>query len=129
MLLWGRRGFVGGLLVKVRELASRVRTLKKAGESKPFVAVNVKRHCIGFVVGLSPGVVAVARFLPPNCSFHVALNPAGEEREKSDKAGKNKAPFCLRLFNVVLLRMLRASRGVWNFIGGWSRGIVTRWLA
>ena len=114
--------------MKVRELKSRVITLKKAGESKPFVAVNVKRHCVGIVVGISRDLVADARFLLPNCSFHVALNPAGEEREKSDKAVKNKAPFCLRLFNVVLLRMLRASRGVWNFIGGWSLGIVTRWL-
>ena len=100
VLLLGRRGFVCGLLVKVRELASRVRTLKKAGESKPFVAVNVKRHCVGIVVGFSRGLVAVARFLPPNCSFHVALSPAGEEREKSDKAVKNKAPLCLRLFKL-----------------------------
>ena len=34
------------IAVKVRELASRIRTLKKAGEDKPFVAVNLKRHVI-----------------------------------------------------------------------------------
>jgi len=70
--------------VQVRELATKVRTLVKAGEKKPFVNLELNK-CVFFAWGSCTGgggacvyFVCFLGFLPPNCAKHVALPSAGE---------------------------------------------------
>ena len=62
----------------MRELVTKVRTLKKAGEKNPFVYVDLKK------------------FLPTYCAQHVALTPKGEEKDKENDREK-VVHACLRL--------------------------------
>ena len=55
--------------MKVRDLATKVRTLKKSGEKKPFVCVDLPK------------------FLPPSCMKHVALTATGETKEEKQGHG------------------------------------------
>ena len=48
----------------MRELVTKVRTLKKAGEKNPFVYVDLKK------------------FLPTYCAQHVAITPKGRKRTR-----------------------------------------------
>ena len=66
-------------------MATKVRTLKKAGEPTPFVSVELKKYVCLLVV-LCMGVVFVllsVRFLPVYCAQHIELSAKGEEKEKA----------------------------------------------
>ena len=58
--------------MEVRDLATKVRTLKKSGEKKPFVCVDLPK------------------FLPPSCMKHVALTATGETKEEKQGQGSTQ---------------------------------------
>ena len=54
-------------------MATRVRTLKKGGEKKPFVYLDLPK------------------FLPPSCAKHVALTATGETKEEKQGHGNTQS--------------------------------------
>ena len=70
----------------MRELATCIRKLEKAGSPKPYVAVDLRKYIASQLLArpcnYGAPFLCTSRFLPPFCSEHVAVRlPEAENRQ------------------------------------------------
>ena len=90
----------------VREVATKLRKLKRSGLDNPFVAVDLRKYAarqIFCLAGCRAALLCICRFLPPYCTEHIIVKlPDGDDTTTRKKPDAKKGDAELSLASWLL---------------------------